>query len=86
MNNDDGTAFDLTGVSVSAQVRTASLDVVATLTVVITGIRGQMSITQATDTWPPGRYLCDLKFVEAAAGIVLKSRTFAIVVARPVTV
>lgn len=82
--NDDGSAFDFTGIAITAQVsQWPSRAVFATLTVTQTAIPGQLSIVQATDSWAPGTYRCDFKFVQGA--IVLKSQTFTIEVLPAVT-
>jgi hypothetical protein len=83
LTNDDGTAFDLTSVAATAQVRDLSNNLIATLTVAPTGTAGQLSVTQATDAWVPGRYLSDFKFVQGS--IVLKSQTYSLIVDPPVT-
>lgn len=85
VTNDDGSVFDLTVVTVAAEVSSTTYQPVATLTVEKTDIAGQLSITQATDTWAPGRYLCDLKFTDSGTSIVLKSNTFTIMVLAAVT-
>jgi hypothetical protein len=85
VTNDDGTVFSFTGVTVTAQVKDRlTLTLIATLTVVVTGIAGQLSVLQATDTWEPGTYVCDFKFVQGA--VVLKSQSFGIIVDPAVTV
>jgi hypothetical protein len=96
VTNDDNTVFDLTGVTVTAQLRQpdvvslvaplappATPGVVIDLAVISTTIAGQLSITQATDLWAPGRYVADFKFVQGA--IVQKSDTFALIVEPAVT-
>jgi len=82
--NDDGSVFDFSGVTITAQVRAfGSGTLLATLTVVTTGVPGQLSVTQATDTWPPAPYVCDFKFAQGS--IVLKSQTFGLTVDPAVT-
>jgi hypothetical protein len=81
--NDDNSAFDLTGVTVSSQVKTAAGKPIATLTVTPTGTPGQLSVLQATDTWPTGPAVMDLKFV--SGDVVLKSETQSLLITDPVT-
>jgi hypothetical protein len=81
--NDDNTPFDLTEVTVSSQVRTATGALIATLTVTPTGTPGQLSVLQATDTWPTGPAQLDLKFV--SGDVVLKSETQNLLITDPVT-
>jgi hypothetical protein len=84
MTNSDGSAYDFTGMTITAQVRTkGALALVASLTVVVTGTPGQLSISQATDGWATGPLVMDLKF--AKAGVVLKSDTVDLLVDQAVT-
>ena len=81
--NDDSSAFDLTGVTVSSKVKTTAGRLIATLTVTPTGTPGQLSVLQATDDWPTGPAQMDLKFV--SGGVVLKSETQGLLITDTVT-
>lgn len=82
--NDDGSPFDFTGLTVTAQVRDAQQRLVDALT--ISAIDTQhYSILQQTANWPVGRLVCDFKVVDALTGTVLKSDTLGIQVAQAVT-
>lgn len=83
VNNDDGTAMPLAGVTLSAQVRTIYGELIDTLTLTQTGTPGQISVLQATDAWPTGRLACDFKIGEP--GVTLKSDTLYILVSEAVT-
>ncbi len=86
VTNDDGSVFDLSVVTVTAQLRVpVTLSLVATLPIVVTGIPGQLSITEATATWSPGNYICDIAFTDPATSVVVKSNTFSINVVAAVT-
>jgi hypothetical protein len=80
-----GAPLDLTTVTCSSFVRTTFGSQVDTLILTQTGTPGQLSVSQATVTWPVGTLLCDLKIVTTSTGVVLKSDTFNIVVAAAVT-
>lgn len=83
IQNDDGTPFDPTGTTVSSEVRDSIYKPIATLSLSATGAMGVFSVFQATDTWPTGPMLIDLKLVKA--GVILKSMTFSVLVQSAVT-
>jgi len=82
---DDGSAADLTGSSVSSQIRDAQDSLVAALPVVVTTpTAGTASIAvMDTSAWPLGTLRCDIR-VQAASTIMFYE-TFAIHIQRAVT-
>lgn len=83
VSNDDGSPMLLSGLVITAQVRTLYGSLVDTLVLTPTGTTGQLSVVQSTAAWPTGRHACDLKIVEA--GITLRSDTFNFLVSDAVT-
>lgn len=85
--NDDGTVFDLTGSTVTSQVRTAQDTLVADLDVVITNAaQGAFTLgatSAATSAWPLAKLLCDVKW--SSGGDAIHTETFEIFVLAAVT-
>lgn len=82
--DDQGTAFNLAGVTASAQVRDAQNNLVATLPIVAGGDINLLGITvPATTGWPIGLLRCDIKLL--VAGLPAISETFSISVQQAVT-
>lgn len=83
---DGGAAYDLTGATLSAQLRDSSGALVATLAVaLVDGAAGTFSV-EAEDTadWPTGLLRGDLR-IALAGGDVVFSETFTLRVGLPVT-
>lgn len=83
INNDDGSAFPLTNVTPSSQVRDGAGRLIGTITFTTTATVGQLLVAQATDGWPPGLLWWDIKLTQG--NIVLKSDTIAITVVPAIT-
>lgn len=83
-SNADGTPTDLSGASITAQVRDAVDTEVAALTATLGGLPGHASLV-ATNTsgWPITALRCDVRVVQA--GLTSFSETFQIYVERAVT-
>lgn len=85
--NDDGSVFDLTGSTVTSQVRTSQDTLVATLTATITdAAQGEFTLgatAVATAAWPVGKLLCDVRWVNGDD--VLHSETFELIVVEAMT-
>ncbi|OYV24527.1 MAG: hypothetical protein B7W99_01890 [Rhodospirillales bacterium 20-58-10] len=82
--NPDGSITNLTGVTMSASVRDAEFNLVATLTPVATSTPGQASITVAdTSSWPEGWLRIDM--LATGAGWQVLSPTYGIFVGRPMS-
>lgn len=65
---DSGTLINLTSVTITAQVRTKEGELVSSLTVAKldqTTNTGKYTLTSATDTWPLGRLICDIRYAGA---------------------
>ena len=83
--SDGGNPIDLTQSVLTAAVRDAQDNAVATLAVVKLATAGTAAISGVpTDGWPLGRLRCDARLA-TAAGQVLKTETFAIHLLRAVT-
>lgn len=84
---DDGSVFDLTGSTVTSQVRTVQDTLVADLDVVITdAAQGEFTLgatAAATATWPVGKLLCDVKWSDGSDAI--HTETFDLFVLAAVT-
>ena len=84
-----GSAIDLTGYTVAAQIRTRTDVLIAALTVTVadqTTQRGRFTITAtatATAAWPIGSFECDIQFT--IAGVVTSSETFGFNVVKDIT-
>jgi hypothetical protein len=81
--NSDGSAMDLSGVTVTSQIRDRSDNLIDTLDLATSEITGQLTAAQDTATYPEGVLLCDFKLVQN--GVVLKSQTLQIKVEKRVT-
>ncbi len=82
--NDDGSSVDLTSVTLSAQVRDASDNQVAVLTLTKTAILNIATVSYPdTSLWPTGLLRADIR--AASAGLNELSETFGIRVNRTVT-
>lgn len=85
--NDDGSVFDLTGSTVTSKVRAMQGTFVATLDVVITDeAQGQFTLgatAEATEEWPVGKLLCDVKW--SNGGDAIHSETFELIVVEAIT-
>lgn len=85
--NDDGTVFDLTGSTVTSQVRTVQGTLVADLDVVITDApAGEFTLgatATATATWPAGKLLCDVRW--ESGGDAIHTETFELIVVEAIT-
>lgn len=85
--NDDGSIFDLTGSTVTSQVRTVQGTLVADLDVVITDApAGEFTLgatAAATATWPVGKLVCDVRWAEDEDAI--HTETFELIVVEAVT-
>lgn len=83
--NEDGSPFALSGVTLTAQVRDAEFNLVATLTPEPIATAGQASIfVQDTSAWPEGLLRMDVRVLPASGPQTL-SETFGIFVERAVT-
>jgi hypothetical protein len=82
--NADGSAIDLTTVTLTAQVRDPQDDLVETLPLVNSSIQGTATCVVADTTqWPLGLLRCDIRVVQD--GVPTFSETFGILVVRQVT-
>jgi hypothetical protein len=82
--NPDGSIPSLTGVAMTATVRDAEFNLVATLTPVATTTPGQASITVAdTSAWPEGWLRIDM--LATGSGWQVLSPTYALFVVRAVS-
>jgi hypothetical protein len=82
--SDAGAPIDLTGATITSQVRDSSDNLVLALTPVATANAGEVRITVAdTSLWPLGLLRCDVRV--AVAGMVEFSDAFLIQVTRSVT-
>ena len=80
----NGAPVDLTGATITGQVRDPANLLVATPALSVTPIAGTVGILVAdTSAWPLGLLRCDLKIV--MAGVVSHSDTFGITVKGAVT-
>jgi hypothetical protein len=84
LSHDDGSAADLSGMTLSSQVRDSHDRLVATLTVVPSGQLGVASILQPTADWPTGVLRIDFR-ISSGDGVVLISDTKTILVEGAVT-
>lgn len=83
--NADGTAFDLTGLTLGGTVRDARDNFVASLAPAASTVTGAASVmVQDTAAWPEGMLRADI-VVTAADGSDAISEPFAIRVEKPVT-
>lgn len=74
---------DLTGITVTSQVRTYDGELVATLTPVLTSDDGTFTIYALTDSWPLGRLIWDIKYTTVSNRV--HTETVEIRVARSAT-
>lgn len=87
---DDGLPADLTGTTITSQVRTETDALVSEATVEIlnqTTNRGQFRLVVAsatTATWPPGTLVCNARLA-FAGGVVRSTELWHITVQRPPT-
>lgn len=82
-----GAPVDLTGATLTAQMRDALDNVVATLAVTTVANRpgvAQISFAGDTATWPVGRYRTDLRVVWPS-GLTQQTRTYTVTVVDSVT-
>ena len=82
---DDGTPVDITGATITSQIRDQQGNLIATPTVtVVDAALGQFALSAPSDTtWPVGTLLCDVLLVMNS--VPFYSDTFTIAVAAPVT-
>ena len=83
--NSDGSAFDLTGLTISSWLRTAQGAVLCLLTVVVTNAAaGQFTVTApGTSSWPIGMLVGDFRFTNVSGASL--SDTFTVSVNQEVT-
>ena len=87
LTEDDGTAINLTAVTITSQVRKAvGSELVANLTVVVTNAAlGEYSLTSTdTSNWPVDTLICDIKYSFGSPSII-RTETFSIEVLKAVT-
>lgn len=85
LTNDDGTPVDLATCTVTSDLRTARLELVASLTLTPTSTPGQLSVAEPTDTWPIGKLVGDFKITSNSTSTILKSAGFTVAVQSSVT-
>jgi hypothetical protein len=76
--HDDGTAFDVSGMTIASKLRNPANVVITTLTLTPGDTPSTFSITAATDTWPLGRLSGDFRIENGA--ITVFSLTFGVTV------
>lgn len=81
-----GSAVDLTGQTITAQLRRGSsvIDLTATITLAASGQFTLTALPTATDDWTTGRYLCDVQFVDGDDTV--STETFVVSIQRDTTV
>nr|WP_294918280.1 hypothetical protein [uncultured Neokomagataea sp.] len=81
----DGALIDLSDYVINAQIRDALGNLVAQLsTRKPTNVLGVVNLWTETQSWPLGRFFCDLQFVRTDS-VIQFSETFPILVSAPVT-
>ncbi len=84
-SNADGTAFDLTQVTVMGMVRDSRDNLLGQLTIT-TGVPGTYTAACLnTVEWPEGMHKVDIAFTSNATGLMVLSQTMPIYVERAVT-
>jgi hypothetical protein len=78
--NDDGSPFDLTPYTLAWQVRDIAGNFVDALNITWFADNTSLAtVSQATDDWPAGTLLCDVRLTDEAAGTVTYSDTFCLI-------
>ena len=83
MRNDDGSPYDVTGLTITCGLRNAKNTAIATLTLDPSTNPGRFLIQAPTDSWPLGRLTGDFRIVSGS--VVLYSSTFGVTVTEEMT-